>query len=94
MPKRIFYHKDLNVGAKGTEVVSNSKSARGSFANIAAPLAAFVLKISRWAWIPTLSTYFDYFKPCFLYFLSRGICCTKMDKLGGKAFSQLFKKVP
>jgi hypothetical protein len=44
MPKRIFYHKDLNVGAKGTEVVSNSKSARGSFANIAAPFAAFAVK--------------------------------------------------
>ena len=56
--------------------------------------AAFALKISRWAWIPTLATFFDYFKPCFLYFLSRGICCTKMHKLGGIAFSQLFKKVP
>lgn len=78
----------------GTEDGPNSKSARGSFANIAAPLAAFVLKISRWAGIPTLSAFFDYFKPCFLYFLSCGICCTKMNKLGGKAFSQLFKKVP
>jgi hypothetical protein len=42
-----FYRKACQVGAKGTEFMACGKGVQefgGSFANIAAPMAAFVLK--------------------------------------------------
>ena len=46
-PWCLFYHKGLQVGAKGTEFMSCGESVQefgGSFANIAAPFKDFVLK--------------------------------------------------